>query len=139
MKRAIQKVIIGMLAVGFFSTQVWAGEMVYVPVNPNFGGNPFNATPLLSNANSQNGFEAPPRDTRNSAADFAERLDRAILSRLSRSITNNIVNDDGSFEVGTFVTGVNTIVVEEVGSELLVTITNNATGEISVIRVPNLN
>ncbi len=128
-----------MLAMGFLSTQAGAGELTYVPVNPNFGGNPFNATPLLSNAGAQNGFEAPPRDTRNSAADFAERLDRAILSRLSRSITNNIVNDDGSFEVGTFITGVNTIVVEEVGSELLVTITNNATGEISVIRVPNLN
>ncbi len=139
MKKKILQAIGAMLAVGFLGSQVWAGEMAYAPVNPNFGGNPFNATPLLSNAGAQNGFEAPPRESRNSAADFAERLDRAILSRLSRSITNNIVNDDGSFEVGTFVTGVNTIVVEEAGNELIVTITNNATGEISVIRVPNLN
>ncbi len=139
MKNRLLQIVAGSLAIGFLGTSAWAGEMTYVPVNPNFGGNPFNATPLQSNANSQNGFEAPPRDRRNSAADFAERLDRAILSRLSRSITNNIINDDGTFEVGTFLTGVNTIVVEEVGAELLVTITNNATGEISIVRVPNLN
>ena len=35
-----------------------AGEPVYKPVNPNFGGNPFNDGILLGTANAQNKFTA---------------------------------------------------------------------------------
>ncbi|QPJ61510.1 MAG: curli production assembly protein CsgF [Candidatus Nitronauta litoralis] len=136
MKRTIQKTILGMLAVGFFSTQVWAGEIVYTPVNPNFGGSPFNGAYLLSNAGQQNGFEAPPRDARDSAADFVERLDRTILSRLSRALTSDIIAEDGSINTGEFSTGVNTIVVSQSGGATVVTVTNLITGETTNITIP---
>ena len=36
--------------------QAIASELVYTPVNPNFGGNPFNAAPLQSSAEAQKQF-----------------------------------------------------------------------------------
>lgn len=125
-----------MLAVGFLSTQVMAGEMVYTPVNPNFGGSPFNGAHLLSNAGAQNGFEAPPRDARDSAADFVERLDRTLLSRLSRALTADIINEDGSINTGEFSTGLNNIVVSQVNGQTVVTITNLVTGETTTLTIP---
>lgn len=138
MKRTIEKTILGMLAVGFLSTQVLAGELVYTPVNPNFGGSPFNATPLLSNAGQQNGFEAPPRDARDNAADFVERLDRAVLSRISRALTGSIFDANGDLiSGGPFTTGASTFTVLVGATTTTVTITNNTTGETTNITLPN--
>ena len=125
------------LALAFFAAPVFAGEMVYQPVNPNFGGSPFNGAPLLNSANAQNNFDAPAQSARDSARDFAERLDRAILSALSRALTQDILDENGNFVAGTFQTGINTIVVTELaggGSQVL--ITNTETGETSTIVIP---
>lgn len=116
-----------------------AGEMTYQPVNPNFGGSPFNGAPLLNSANAINDFEAPARSARDSARDFAERLDRAILSTLARSLTAGIINPKtGLFTEGVFETGINTITVTGggTGQETTVVISNNETGETSTIIIP---
>ncbi len=139
MKNRFFKLLAGSVAIGFLGTSAWAGELTYAPVNPNFGGSPFNATPLLSNANAQNGFEAPPRDARDFGADFAERLDRTILSRISRALTTDIIDPDtGELITGEIVSGINLIdiVRDAVNSENIVTITNTLTGETTTIRVP---
>jgi len=125
------------LAVTLWVSQSSAGEITYQPVNPNFGGNPFNAAPLLNNASAQNDFSQPAQSRRDSGQDFKERLDRAILSSLSRALTANIVDANGNFVQGTFQSGINTIVVDETGGSTVVTLTNNETGEISVIEIPN--
>lgn len=138
MGNKIKLSLLTLLISGFLGSQVSAAEITYQPVNPNFGGNPFNASPLQANAAAQNGFTAPPRSARDSARDFAERLDRSILSRLSRALTNDIIDENGAFVLGTFETGINTIVVQDGGGgNTIVTITNTETGEVTNIEIPN--
>ena len=55
MKKSNLILIAGGLAAGWlFASVGFAGELAYQPVNPNFGGSSFNATPLMNNANAQN-------------------------------------------------------------------------------------
>ncbi|MCA9484828.1 MAG: hypothetical protein KC553_13940 [Nitrospina sp.] len=123
--------LVAVLAFVLLGSPVLAGEITYTPVNPNFGGSPFNGAPLLNSANAINDFEAPPRSARNSARDFAERLDRAILGQLSRQLAGDIIDDEGNFIVGTIETGVNTITVGENGTVVI----SGPEGE-TIIRVP---
>src|SRR3546814_19968060 len=65
-----------------------AQDMVYTPINPSFGGNPFNSSHLIGIANAQNNFKDPKRTTSNSQADiFARQLQSRLLSDLSSQIT----------------------------------------------------
>jgi curli production assembly/transport component CsgF len=115
-----------------------AAELNHKFINPNFGGNPFNAGPLLSNATAQNKYKDPDvSKSRSSAENFRERLDRSILSRLSRVLVDNAFGEDGEIIEGNIETGLNTISVEEIPTGALVTITNNETGETTVIEVPS--
>jgi curli production assembly/transport component CsgF len=120
-------------------TQSGAGELTYQPVNPNFGGNPFNAAPLLANANAQNNFKDPEvearRTSRSSAESFQERLDRSILSRLSRDLVTQAFGEDAIGD-GTFDTGVNTIDIVTGLDATVITITDNETGEVTSVEVP---
>jgi curli production assembly/transport component CsgF len=79
-----------------------AEELKYMPVNPNFGGSPFNGSTLLAEASAQRG-QAPSKK-RNSAEEFAESVRSAILSRVSREISDAILGenakDSGSFTIG---------------------------------------
>jgi curli production assembly/transport component CsgF len=115
-----------------------AGELIYQPVNPNFGGNPFNGTPLLNNALAQNNFKDPElksRTSQSSAESFEQRLDRAILSQLSRDLVTTAFGS-GTITDGTFDTGVNTITIVTGLNETTITIVDNATGEITTVEVP---
>ncbi|MEE9424140.1 MAG: curli assembly protein CsgF [Methylococcales bacterium] len=117
-----------------------AAELNHKFINPNFGGNPFNAGPLLNNATAQNKYKDPDTSkssSRSSAESFRERLDRSILSRLSRVLVDNAFGEDGEIIEGDIETGLNTISVEEIPTGALVTITNNETGETTVIEVPS--
>ena len=121
--------------------QAQAGELTYTPKNPNFGGNPFNAAPLLNNANAQNEFTAPPRprpEPLTAAEQFARRLDASVLNRLTRILSGQIVTDEGDIQFGTITTGVNTIEVIDTGTGTIIQITNLATGETTTIEVPNI-
>lgn len=114
-----------------------AGELRHQFVNPNFGGNPFNASPLLSNATAQNDYKDPSTSTGSASESFKERLDRAILSRLSRVLVDNAFGEDGEFVEGTIETGLNSISVEEVSGGSLVTITDSVTGQVTIVEVPS--
>ena len=52
-----------------------AQDLSYEPIDPSFGGNPFNSAHLLGVANAQNDYDDPDRATTNSQADsFARQL-----------------------------------------------------------------
>lgn len=128
------------------SAGVSSAELTYTPVNPNFGGSPFNGAPLLSNATAQNKHKDPEeeerdRDKASSASErnsFEERLDRQILSRLANRLVDGAFGEEGEVVEGTINTGVNTIVTEETSTGTQITITNN-TGGTTVIEVPDFN
>ena len=116
------------------STQ--AADLVYRPINPNFGGNSLNGRFLLDQANLQNKHKDNDTNPRSSAQSFAERLDRSILSRLARNLVANAFGEAGVVEAGTFDTGINTIVTETTLDATIITITDNETGEVTVIEIP---
>jgi len=123
------------------------GEIVYRPVNPNFGGSPLNGQHLLSNATLQDDHEDPRAQSslaQRSAASlragdgFQDRVDRLVLNQLSRQILGNLTDPDtGLLVPGTIDTGISTIEITDLGAELEVVITNNASGEATRILVPN--
>lgn len=120
---------------------VLAGELIYVPVNPNFGGNPFNAGPLQTNAASQNSFTDPsdPVDLFGLGSIFPDdALDSLLQTQLATSRLNTIVDPNGFFIVGTtLTTGTSTFAVTAgAGGSNIVTVTNNATGAVSIFLVP---
>jgi len=73
-----------------------AQELVYTPVNPSFGGNPFNSAHLLGIANAQNDFEAPrDEEVATTQADlFLRQLQSRLLSGLAADVTDAIFGND---------------------------------------------
>ena len=68
-----------------------AQQQVYTPINPSFGGNPFNSAHLLGIANAQNNFKDPNAPDSGSQSDvFARQLQSRLLSALSNNIVNAI-------------------------------------------------
>ena len=126
-----------LLAGGLVASVGFAGELTYRPINPSFGGSPFNAAPLLSNASAQNQTVDPNRVARR-AQTIADRVDRLVLGQIARGLLDNITDPiTGDLIPGTIETGISTIVITDLGTELEVVITNNETGEVTTILVPN--
>lgn len=90
-----------------------AQELVYTPQNPSFGGNSFNHSWMMSEAEAQNKFTAPSSSkssiySENDAlADFEESLNRQILSQLSRQIVSDTFGEtefeEGKYEIGSYI------------------------------------
>jgi curli production assembly/transport component CsgF len=115
-----------------------AQDMVYTPVNPSFGGNPFNSQHLLGIANAQNKFKDPSSATTGSQADiFARQLQSRLLSALSSQITDAFFGENAQ-EHGTVDFGGQTIEWNRDLDQVTLTITNDDTGEITTIVVPTI-
>lgn len=113
-----------------------AGDLVYQPINPTFGGNPFNSSHLLGIANAQNKFKDPDSQSRGSQADiFARQLQSRLLSALSSQIVDAIFGENPQ-ESGTIQFGGQTVSWERGLDEVTLTITDDATGEITTIVIP---
>jgi len=120
-----------------------AGELVYQPVNPAFGGSPLNGPVLLNEANAQNDFSDPSARsaatlrTQQSALDqFNSSLQRAILNRVAASLTGNVVDSSGNLIPGTVETSDFTIQIVDRGNGVLeVTTTDKATGQTTTFQV----
>lgn len=117
-------------------TNAAATEMVYVPLNPSFGGNPLNGTVLLNTAQATNKHKDPSAtsfsaasSTQTSLQQFNDMLERSILSQLSYSATSNIMGSNGKLTPGTVETGNFRINIADVGGGmLLITTTDKITG-----------
>lgn len=116
-----------------------ASELVYTPINPSFGGNPFYSAHLLGIATAQNKYKDPTAITSSDpASQFLRTLQSRLLSSLATQITDVIfgenAQDSGLIRFGeqeiSFVRGVDSVTL---------TITNNADGSTTVIVVPLLD
>ena len=113
-----------------------AQDIVYQPIDPSFGGNPFNSAHLLGVANAQNDYKDPKATTSNSQADiFARQLQSRLLSALSSQIVDAIFGDNPQ-ERGTISFGGQTIDFVRGLTEVTLTITNDETGEVTTIVIP---
>jgi curli production assembly/transport component CsgF len=117
---------------------VKAQDFVYSPVNPAFGGNPYNYSWLLNSANSQNKIQDPTEEDQFGAdplADFERRLNSQILNELSRRLVNSYFGEDG-IEEGVYEMGTYQIDIFTDGSGLNVNIFDSSSGGETTVVVP---
>jgi curli production assembly/transport component CsgF len=113
-----------------------AQDIVYQPVDPSFGGNPFNSAHLLGIAGAQNDYKDPNAQQSNSQADiFARQLQSRLLSALSSQIVDAIFGENPQ-ESGTISFGGQTIDFVRSLTEVTLTITDDGTGEVTTIVIP---
>jgi curli production assembly/transport component CsgF len=114
-----------------------AQDLVYEPINPSFGGNPFNSAHLLGIANAQNDFRDPRSSASgNSQADiFARQLQSRLLSALSSQIVEAIFGENPQ-QQGTISFGGQTIDFFRSLDSVTLNITNDETGEVTTIVIP---
>ncbi|GJL55885.1 MAG: curli production assembly protein CsgF [Nitrospirales bacterium] len=115
---------------------VMASELRHQFVNPNFGGNPFNAQPLLNSAVLQNDFEGGETNDTTVLQDFQSRLDRAILNRLSREVVAEVFGEDSDLSTGSFSTGNFDVQISEDVDGVAIGIVDTLTGDTTNIQVP---
>lgn len=116
------------------STNVIATELVYQPVNPNFGGSPLNGAYLLNNAQSQNKHKDP--SSRSTAG--SSELDR-FTSILQSRLLSQLLADVGNGNTGGLETDQFSIVIGDDGiGGLSVLINDKETGESTTISVNGL-
>ena len=134
MKVCISVVLWGALLISSASAQ----DLVYEPVNPSFGGNPFNSAHLLAIANAQNDFDPPSSGTAGlSDIDrFIRSLQGRLLSSLASEVVNAIFGEDAQ-ESGRIVFGDQTIEFVRTLEGIQLTIIE-ADGSQTVVTVPTL-
>lgn len=119
-----------------------ATELIYMPNNPSFGGNPQNGPVLMNSANAQNHYVAPydnrsgtllsPLDT------FNQRLQAMILDRLAASITGSVFDHNGNLIPGTINTANFSISIFDIGNGMLsITTTDRLTGASTSFEIRN--
>ena len=123
-----------------FSGPLQASEMVYVPNNPSFGGNPLNGPVLLNQATAQNKFTESSGSSSSSAntalSQFNSMLQSAILSRVSSAVTSSIVGTDGKLTPGVVETTDFTIAITNLSGGLLqITTTDKTTGQTTQFQI----
>ena len=123
------------LCLSSFSLFSQATELVYTPVNPNFGGNPLNGPTLLNEAQAQNDFKDPDLKRSTATATTAlERFSQQLQSSLLSQVLTNIRNGN----TGTLTTDAFIVNVVDDSGALSIQITDRATGEISEVNVNGL-
>ena len=115
-----------------------AQQLVYTPINPSFvGGNPFNASWLLSSAEAQNKHKEEDANTQPTELEqFTESLNRQLLSSLSRDLFENQFGDS-SLSEGTFTFGSLVVDVVPTTTGLSINVLDTTTGEQTQIIIPN--
>ena len=117
-----------------------ATELVYVPVNPNFGGSPSNGPGLLAaasaaNKHGQQRLGSSPLD-QTPLEQFNQTLERTVLSQLASAATSKLMGQDGKLVPGTFSTENFIITVTDLGGGMLrVTTTDKSTGAVTSFEV----
>jgi len=136
MTRHFFSLALGATILAFAGSAALAQDITYQPVDPSFGGNPFNSAHLLGIANAQNKYKDPSAANSSSQADiFARQLQSRLLSALSSQITDAIFGDNPQ-QHGTITFGGQTIVFDRGLGDVTLTITNDDTGEVTTIVVP---
>ncbi|MDO6706529.1 curli assembly protein CsgF [Photobacterium sp. 1_MG-2023] len=123
-----------LLLFGCMSWNTQATELIYTPVNPNFGGNPLNGNFLLGVANAINDHKDPSASDPFEQQSDLERLTANLESRLISQLLADVGNGNtGQLTTDDFVLNI----VDDNGT-LLIQITDKTTGESSTIQVNGL-
>ncbi|XKH60199.1 curli assembly protein CsgF [Halomonas sediminis] len=117
------------------SLPAFAGELVYQPINPSFGGDPFVGSYLLGKAQSQD-THTDPDARRSTPLSPTARLIQSLESRLISQLISDVGSGDigeGSFDSEDF-----GVVVKDDGGQLSVQVVDKLTGDVTTISVGGL-
>lgn len=113
-----------------------AQDLSYTPLNPSFGGNPFNSAHLLGVAGAQNGYTDPNKPAAQTQASlFANQLQSRLLSALASQVTDAIFGDNPQ-DSGRIVFGGQVIEFVRTLDSVKLSITDEATGAVTDIEIP---
>ena len=116
-------------------TQAQAGNLIYQPINPSFGGDPFVGSYLLGKAQAQDTTTDP--NTRSvQSLSSTERLLQNLESRLISQLISDVSRgevDEGSFDSDEF-----GVVVSDSSGQLVVRVVDKITGDVTKISVGGL-
>ncbi|WP_299770117.1 curli assembly protein CsgF [uncultured Pseudoteredinibacter sp.] len=132
MNKCVLKTILFATAISISKLSL-ATELIYVPKNPSFGGNPLNGSILLNNAQAQNKKTDPEIEieTRSELDRFTDSLRSRLLSQL--------LSDIGAGKTGTLDTDDFSILIVDNGEgEISVKITDKNTNQTTEIVVDGL-
>lgn len=118
------------------STAAQAGDLIYQPLNPSFGGDPFVGSYLLGKAQAQNTHKDPSIGQRGQSISSTERLLQSLESRLISQLISDVSSGDvseGSFDSDEF-----GVVVSDNGGQLVVRVVDKLTGDVTEISVGGL-
>lgn len=144
----------GIAPMGAILSPALAGDLVYTPINPSFGGSPLNSAHLLGLANAQRDATArgvndgpdPSLDLggtgtasdRNTDADlFVRQLQGRLLSALAGQVTEAIFGENPQ-DSGTVQFGATTVTFERTLGAITLSIVDATTGTVTDIVVPQL-
>ena len=114
-----------------------ASELIYIPVNPSFGGSPLNGTFLLNQATLQNRFkeERPAREPKTALERFTEQLEYSVFSRMANKIVDAAFGED-TLKPGEYTFGNYKVSVTTDASGITTVITEISTGNTTTIQIP---
>ncbi|MCP5364172.1 MAG: hypothetical protein H6905_02875 [Hyphomicrobiales bacterium] len=124
-----------------------ASELIYTPINPSFGGNPFNSPHLLGLADRQNRYADDGSNDSSRLAgtaglsqgeQFVRQLQSRLLSGLAAQVTEAIFGDNPQ-ESGEIIFGDQQITFARGVEVTTIEIFNSTTGETSTIQVPSFS
>jgi len=135
-RRALASGVI--LCISLAASPAGASDLVYQPINPSFGGNPFNSAHLLGVANAINKYKDPSAvSSSDPASQFLRTLQSRLLSSLASQITD-VIFGENSQDAGLIKFGDQEIAFVRGADSVTLTITNNADGSVTEIIVPLL-
>ena len=114
-----------------------ATELIYTPVNPSFGGSPFNGAWLLQSATLQNKFQEgrPLRVPKSPLERFTEQLEYSVFSRMANRIVNAAFGED-TLQPGEYIFGNYNMSVTTDASGITTVITEISTGNTTTVQIP---
>lgn len=112
-----------------------AGELVYQPINPSFGGDPFVGSYLLGKAQAQD-TNKDPNARRAEPTSATERLIQSLESRLISQLISDVSR--GEVQEGSFDSNEFGVVVSDSSGELVVRVVDKLTGDVTEISVGGL-
>lgn len=112
-----------------------SGELIYQPINPSFGGDPFIGNYLLGKAQAQDTNTDPnvrSSQTLSSTQRLLQSLESRLISQLISDVSRGEVSE-GSFDSDEF-----GVVVSDNSGQLVVRVVDKVTGDVTEISVGGL-
>jgi curli production assembly/transport component CsgF len=115
-------------------------DMLYKPMNPNFGGDPFNASYLQSMATAQNTQKPKPKSgavAESPSERFLTMLESRLYSSLASQVAEAIFGENAQHN-GTVTFDDQQVSFVNTGTEIQISITDFVSGNVTNITVPTL-